>query len=193
MLVKVTDGVPTPYSYTQLRRDNPQVSFPKEPPPELLKEYGVYESEVLAESPTEFHEEGTATVSIVDGKAVIDKRWTPIDLAAAKAKAVEKLSALRRAKIDAGFDFGGLTVPCDDESQRVYTAAYVLAKDFPDMKRKWKMPSGFVELGATELQQLAILASQHVQACFDWQAEQAALVEATKDVAEIDAILKAAK
>lgn len=193
MLVKITDGVPVPYSYTQLRRDNPQVSFPKEPSPELLKEYDVYWSEQAVEKPTEFHVEGTPTVTIVDDKAVIDKKWTPIDLAAAKAKAVEKLSELRRAKIDAGFDFGGVIVPCDDESQRVYTGAYVLAKDFPDMKRKWKMPTGFIELGATELQQLALLASQHVQAQFDWQAEQVALVETAKNVTEIDAILKAAQ
>lgn len=141
------------------------------------------------QKPTEFHSGGTVEI---DG-GVASVKWTAPDLASVKARAIERLSEIRRAKIDAGFAFGGITAPCDDESQRVYTAAYVLAKDFPQMKRKWKLPSGFVELGSTELQQLAILASQHVQACFDWQAEQVALIEAAKDVAQVDAILKAAQ
>lgn len=32
-----------PYTVSQLRKDNPQVSFPKEPPLSLLSEYGVTE------------------------------------------------------------------------------------------------------------------------------------------------------
>lgn len=43
MLVKITNGVPSEYSYTQLRRDNPQVSFPKAPSAETLAEYNVFQ------------------------------------------------------------------------------------------------------------------------------------------------------
>jgi hypothetical protein len=43
MLVKITNGVPAAYSYTQLRRDNPQVSFPRDPSEETLAEYDVFE------------------------------------------------------------------------------------------------------------------------------------------------------
>lgn len=44
MLVKVTNGnVDTyPYSVGQLRRDNPNTSFPKQVPDEILSGYGVY-------------------------------------------------------------------------------------------------------------------------------------------------------
>ena len=44
MLVKVTNGnVDTyPYSVGQLRRDNPNTSFPKQIPSEMLESYGVY-------------------------------------------------------------------------------------------------------------------------------------------------------
>jgi hypothetical protein len=44
MYVKVTNGsVDTyPYSVGQLRRDNPQTSFPKQIPSEMLAEYGVH-------------------------------------------------------------------------------------------------------------------------------------------------------
>jgi hypothetical protein len=42
MHIKLTNGTPETYSIGQLRRDNPQVSFPKNPPDELLAEYDVY-------------------------------------------------------------------------------------------------------------------------------------------------------
>jgi hypothetical protein len=42
MHIKLTNGTPTPYSIWQLRRDNTQVSFPKNPPDALLAEYEVY-------------------------------------------------------------------------------------------------------------------------------------------------------
>lgn len=44
MYVKITNGsVDTyPYSVGQLRRDNPNVSFPKQIPDEMLVDYGVY-------------------------------------------------------------------------------------------------------------------------------------------------------
>ena len=45
MYVKITNGsVDTyPYSVGQLRRDNPQTSFPKQIPSEMLESYGVFE------------------------------------------------------------------------------------------------------------------------------------------------------
>ena len=42
MHIKLTNGQPEIYSIGQLRRDNPQVSFPKVPTDALLAEYGVY-------------------------------------------------------------------------------------------------------------------------------------------------------
>ena len=42
MHIKLTNGTPTAYSIGQLRRDNPQVSFPKTIPDDTLAEYDVY-------------------------------------------------------------------------------------------------------------------------------------------------------
>jgi hypothetical protein len=47
MFIKLTNGQPEIYSIGQLRRDNPQVSFPKNPTNELLEEWGVYPVVVL--------------------------------------------------------------------------------------------------------------------------------------------------
>lgn len=40
--LKLTNGVPETYSIGQLRRDNPQVSFPKSPSDSLLADWDVY-------------------------------------------------------------------------------------------------------------------------------------------------------
>jgi len=42
MYIKLTNGQPETYSIEQLRRDNPQVSFPKNIPDDTLAEYDVY-------------------------------------------------------------------------------------------------------------------------------------------------------
>ena len=42
MHIKLTNGQPEIYSIGQLRRDNPQVSFPKVPSDDLLASYDVY-------------------------------------------------------------------------------------------------------------------------------------------------------
>jgi hypothetical protein len=42
MYLKLTNGVPATYTLGQLRRDNPQTSFPKLIPDEMLASYDVY-------------------------------------------------------------------------------------------------------------------------------------------------------
>jgi len=48
MYIKLTNGTPTEYSIGQLRRDNPQVSFPKNPLDATLAEYGMCPVKELA-------------------------------------------------------------------------------------------------------------------------------------------------
>lgn len=51
MHIRLVAGIPQPYSLSQLRWENPQVSFPKEISAETLAEYGVYK--VQASDPPE--------------------------------------------------------------------------------------------------------------------------------------------
>lgn len=48
MFVKVTDNKATVYSIKQLRKDNPNVSFPKEPNEALLAQWNVYPYTVMS-------------------------------------------------------------------------------------------------------------------------------------------------
>lgn len=42
MYIKLIDGIPAEYTLGKLRRDNPNTSFPKQIPDELLASYSVY-------------------------------------------------------------------------------------------------------------------------------------------------------
>lgn len=45
MYIKLNNGVPENYTIGQLRKDNPQTSFPSQIPESLLAEYGVFKLE----------------------------------------------------------------------------------------------------------------------------------------------------
>jgi hypothetical protein len=77
MHAKITDGQITQYPYSpgQLRRDNPQVSFPKDISDELLAEYGVLPvapSQRPAHDP--LHEQVSDAAAFVDG--ALTQVWT---------------------------------------------------------------------------------------------------------------------
>ena len=82
MYVKITNGsVDTyPYSVGQLRRDNPNTSFPKQIPTEMLESYGVY-TVVYTDMPSiddrTQKAEQEATPTLVDGSWTVG--WTTTD------------------------------------------------------------------------------------------------------------------
>ena len=73
MFIKLTNGTPETYTIGQLRRDNPNVSFPKDIPAETLAPYSVYAvKRTLApqiDSKTHRH---TQSVELADGE------WTQV-------------------------------------------------------------------------------------------------------------------
>ena len=71
MHIKLTDGQPQPYSISQLRRDNPQVSFPETPTAETLAKYDVYE--VVATDPPIYDD---SAYNIEKSIELVDGVWT---------------------------------------------------------------------------------------------------------------------
>ena len=71
MHIKLIDGQPQPYSISQLRRDNPQVSFPETPTAETLAEYDVYE--VAATDPPIYDD---SAYNIEQSIELVDGVWT---------------------------------------------------------------------------------------------------------------------
>jgi hypothetical protein len=80
MHIRLTNGLPERYTIGQLRRDNPQVSFPKNIPDDTLAEYSVYP---LAATPMPTYNPDTQRISegtpeLVDG--VWMQAWVVTDL-----------------------------------------------------------------------------------------------------------------
>ena len=74
MYIKLTNGVPENYTIGQLRRDNPQVSFPKTIPESLLSEYSVFPC-----SPTQKPAYDLATHKVVEGTpAQVNGAWLQV-------------------------------------------------------------------------------------------------------------------
>jgi hypothetical protein len=75
MHVKITSGnVDTyPYNVGQLRRDNPNTSFPKQIPDEMLEIYGIFPVTVQA---TPSVDDRTKTVERESSPSLVDGVWT---------------------------------------------------------------------------------------------------------------------
>lgn len=73
MFVKPTNGSPVNYTLGELRRDNPNTSFPKQIPDAILEDYGVYRvKEVSRPSFNGKTHRATQSVQLVDGQ------WTQV-------------------------------------------------------------------------------------------------------------------
>jgi hypothetical protein len=69
MYIKLTNGTPTKYTIGQLRRDNPNTSFPKRVSDETLVEWNVYPCALqdVAEINNDTHEIVNGNIEQVDG------------------------------------------------------------------------------------------------------------------------------
>jgi len=98
MHIKLTNGQPEKYTIGQLRRDNPQVSFPKNIPDATLAEYDVYPL-----TATDRPSYDPITQNLTEGTpALVDGVWTQVwDVTDAAAEEVEQRKAEQRANIQA--------------------------------------------------------------------------------------------
>ena len=130
MFVKVTNGQVTTYPYTvgQLRRDNPNTSFPKSVPQEMLVSFGVFPVEYDDEpvyNPMTHRIEHSNLPVLKDGKWVLTKTVVALtaeqiaDRDAAKAKEVRA----KRNKLLAATDYLALTDNTLSDTTKAYRQA----------------------------------------------------------------------
>lgn len=92
--VKVENGTPTVYSLGELKRDNPNVSFPKNPSAAILADYGVH---ILNKDPV-------PTADIVNEGPIEERSgewwqtWTSRDLTAAEKRSTMSVT-MRQARM----------------------------------------------------------------------------------------------
>ena len=80
--IKDNDGTPESYSIRQLREDNPETSFPKTFPAEVLARFGIYEVAPVALPPYDTRTEGVVETDPVEvAPGVWEQRWVVEPLA----------------------------------------------------------------------------------------------------------------
>ena len=77
-----------------------------------------------------------------------------------------------------GITFNSVSIKTDRESRANLIAARILAKEDVNYTVKWKTENGFAELDAAAVLAVAQAVSDHVQKCFDVEADVAAQIEA---------------
>lgn len=80
-------------------------------------------------------------------------------------------------------------IKTDRESQALITGAALKAMQDNTYTCKWKGIDGFVELTAPEIIAVADAVRQHVQSCFDREAELLPLIEAAESPEELNEIV----
>ena len=104
----------------------------------------------------------------------------------AKAKEAKK-AEIAQARYNA--EIAGINgIRTDRESQGLITGAALKAMQDNTYTCRWKGIDGFVTLNATQIIAIADAVRQHVQSCFDHEAELLPLIEAATTEAELDLI-----
>ena len=104
----------------------------------------------------------------------------------AKAKEAKK-AEIATARYNA--EIAGINgIRTDRESQSLITGAALKAMQDNTYTCRWKGIDGFVELTAPQIIAVADSVRQHVQSCFDHEAELLPLIEAATTEAELNAI-----
>jgi len=160
-----------PFSPDLVRRLNPDVSFPSELSDETLAEYGVFavyetvkpEGEIVAEGLPE----------LVNGEWL--QTWTVSEFSVAQRKAM--VAARRYQEETKGTTVNGMPVDTDRQSQALITGAALAATIDPDYVCRWKTRGGFIALDAAAIIAVATAVRNHVQGCFDREAELIAAIE----------------
>lgn len=87
----------------------------------------------------------------------------------------------------AGIEIGGMHIDTDDRSKTLITGSAIKAMRDPEYSLNWKTPDGFIQIPASQVLAMADAVSDHVQACFDREAD---LLDALANGTFTDAMLE---
>lgn len=83
----------------------------------------------------------------------------------------ELIAARRYEAETAGIELSGIPVATDDRSKLLISGAAQRAAREPGYTLSWKTYEGFIDLSAEQVQAMADAVADHVQACFNREAE----------------------
>ena len=161
-----------PYSPEQLRYAlRTAVSFGEKIPDDVLAEYGVFPV-VEAEKPIG---EVVAEVDPVLIDGVWTQQWAVTSFTAEQN--IKNIAARRYAEEISGTIINGIPVDTDRQSQALITGAALAATIDPAYVCRWKTKGGFIVLDATAIIGVATAVRNHVQDCFNREAQLISAVD----------------
>ena len=111
----------------------------------------------------------------------VEGAWVLVEAAEiARAALRARASAARWARETSGVTVGGAHIPTDQRTQMVLAGAFARAvADESYAIPNWKLPDGsYVSLSNPEIRAIATSVADHIQGCFDLNAEVDAAIEA---------------
>ncbi|WP_256805445.1 DUF4376 domain-containing protein [Pseudomonas kurunegalensis] len=123
---------------------------------------------------------GAETLSVDSGRKVVVVKRQQVNMTATEkaerdaALAAEWLSliAARRYQAEtAGIELQGMQVATDDRSKLLINGAALRASREPGYTLRWKTGDGFIDLSGAQVLAMADAVADHVQRCFDREAE----------------------
>lgn len=97
-----------------------------------------------------------------------------------KKQKIAEIAAMRWEQETGGLKLNDFVIATDRESRSQINAAVMSTVLDPDYTVRWKMINGFYDLDASAIQMVATAVRNHVQACFDREAELYAAVDAAE-------------
>jgi len=114
----------------------------------------------------------------------------PAALEARKAELTELARTMRQQVEQGGFEFMGMTLPSDRDSQLMINGAVAAAKDDPTFATIWQVtPTTFVPLDAATIIAMGQAMRDHINAAFTAQANTVAAVQAAASLDELELIV----
>jgi hypothetical protein len=125
--------------------------------------------------------EELAQPPVVDGRFFLDAN-TPRPIDQVRKDLASQVAAVRYQKEQAGVTINGVHIATDDRSQVKLIGVRIRASANPSYTVNWKTSEGFVLLNAATIITISDTVADHVQACFDAEAQHAADIAELADV-----------
>lgn len=129
------------------------------------------------------------TVTLSDGIGTVTYDVIDKALWQLKQEKIQRLAEIRWQRETGGITVAGMAVPTDRDTQgRVVDIVNAYADGDLIGPVDFKLPDGFVSLGADELRAIKAAGAQHIQLCFSRERALSEEIEAAGEAAALDAI-----
>ena len=105
-----------------------------------------------------------------------------------KEKKKKEIASDRYDEEISGVNVNGIEIDTERDSQALITGAALAAFQDSTYTLKWKAKGGFIVLNANEVIQIANFVREHVQKCFNREAECISLIDNCASIEELDNI-----